>query len=104
MKIRNINPLGRVDVPLLRREGDVDGEGTGCLEPGEVVDVDDDVALALLEQVGNFELVDGDELSRGLAGATVKQLREVAAAGGIDLAGATTKAEIIAAIEKGADQ
>ena len=39
MKIRNINPLGRVDVPLLRRQGDIEGEGRGCLEPGEVIDL-----------------------------------------------------------------
>lgn len=55
MKIRNINPLGRVDVPLLRRQGDVEGEGRGCLEPGEVIDVPDDVAAELLEQTTNFE-------------------------------------------------
>jgi hypothetical protein len=57
VKIRNINPLGRVDVPILRREGDVDGEGRGCLEAGEVVEVPDDVAAALLEQTANFEAV-----------------------------------------------
>ena len=57
MKIRNINPLGRVDVPLLRRQGDIEGEGRGCLEPGEIVDVPDDVAAVLLEQVTNFEAV-----------------------------------------------
>ena len=57
MKIRNINPLGRVDVPLLRRQGDIEGEGRGCLEPGEIVDVPDDVAAALLEQTTNFEAV-----------------------------------------------
>ncbi len=57
MKIRNINPLGRVDVPLLRRQGDIEGEGRGCLEPGEIVDVPDDVAAVLLEQATNFEAV-----------------------------------------------
>lgn len=57
MKIRNINPLGRVDVPLLRRQGDIEGEGRGCLEPGEIVDVPDDVAAVLLEQTTNFEAV-----------------------------------------------
>ena len=57
MKIRNINPLGRVDVPLLRRQGDIEGEGRGCLEPGEIVDVPDDVAAVLLEQVTNCEAV-----------------------------------------------
>ena len=58
MKIRNINPLGRVDVPLLRRQGDIEGEGRGCLEPGEIVDVPDDVAAVLLEQTTNFEAVE----------------------------------------------
>jgi hypothetical protein len=57
VKIRNINPLGRVDVPLLRRQGDIEGEGRGCLEPGEIVDVPDDVAAVLLEQTTNFEAV-----------------------------------------------
>lgn len=57
MKIRNINPLGRVDVPLLRRQGDIVGEGRGCLEPGEVIEVPDDVAAELLEQATNFAAV-----------------------------------------------
>ena len=57
VKIRNTNPLGRVDVPLLRREGDVPGEGIGCLEPGEVVDVTQEQADLLLQQVGNYESV-----------------------------------------------
>ena len=55
MKIRNINPLGRVDVPLLRRQGAIEGEGRGCLEPGEVVEVTDAIGAALLEQTTNFE-------------------------------------------------
>lgn len=60
VKIRNTNPLGRVDVPLLRREGDVPGEGVGCLEPGEVIDVTPEHADLLLQQVGNYEPVKGD--------------------------------------------
>ncbi len=60
MKIRNINPLGRVDVPLLGRQGDIDGEGAGCLEPGEIVDVPDAVAERLLEQTINFEAAEGE--------------------------------------------
>ena len=55
MKIRNINPLGRVDVPLLRRQGDIKDEGRGCLEPGEVIEVSDAIGAALLEQTTNFE-------------------------------------------------
>lgn len=58
MKIRNTSPLGRIDVPSLGRQGDVVGEGVGCLEPGEVIDVrDDDVAALLLAQPANFEAV-----------------------------------------------
>jgi len=58
VQLRNVNPLGQVDLPLIRREGDPVGEaGRGCLEPGEVFDVDDATAAHLLEQVGNYELV-----------------------------------------------
>lgn len=57
-KLRNINPLGQVDVPLLRRQGEPFGEeGSGCLEPGEVFEVDAKTAERLLEQVDNYELV-----------------------------------------------
>ena len=74
VKLRNINPLGQVDLPLLRREGEpFDTEGRGCLEPGEVFDcpahlagrapsgtsgeADWDPGEGLLAQVGNYELV-----------------------------------------------
>ena len=57
-KLRNISPLGQVDVPLLRRQGDPFGtEGAGCLEPGEVFETTDDIAARLLEQGDNYELV-----------------------------------------------
>lgn len=89
--LRNINPLGHVDLPLVgRQEGDdratLGTEGVGCLEPGEVFEVDADLAgqapsthlidvvdeegeptgatvevhdpgHGLLAQVGNYELV-----------------------------------------------
>lgn len=84
--LRNINPLGQVDLRLVGREGEPLGEeGSGCLEPGEVFEIDaalagraptgtpswgepgqDDFAPAskdwdpgegLLAQVGNYELV-----------------------------------------------
>lgn len=47
--LRNINPLGQVDVPLLGREEgpnlDTLGvHGVGCLEPGEEFEVDEAVA------------------------------------------------------------
>lgn len=80
--LRNINPLGQVDLPLIGRQEGEDsptlGEhGVGCLEPGEVFEVDEAVAgrapsttvdedgvehhdpgSGLLAQVGNYELVE----------------------------------------------
>jgi hypothetical protein len=57
-KLKNINPLGHVDVPLLRRQGEpFDEPGVGCLAPGEMFEVSDDVAARLLGQVDNYELV-----------------------------------------------
>lgn len=42
---KNISPLGAIDFPLIGREGEPFGEhGTGCLEPGEVFDIPDDLA------------------------------------------------------------
>lgn len=62
MLLRNVNPLGQVDLPLLAREGEPLGqEGEGCLEPREVFDCRDDLAAALLEQLGNFEPAEGAE-------------------------------------------
>jgi hypothetical protein len=59
MRLRNINPLGTVDLPLIGREGEPLGEeGVGCLEPGEIFEVDDELGEALLEQVGNYERAD----------------------------------------------
>lgn len=81
--LRNINPLGQVDLPLVGRQEDESGstlgvEGVGCLEPGEVFEVDEELAgrgpsveiddegaehhdpgYGLLAQVGNYELVEG---------------------------------------------
>ena len=45
--LRNINPVGAVDLPLIGR----------TLEPGESFDVTDEQAENLLAQVGNYELV-----------------------------------------------
>lgn len=60
-KIRNINPIGHVDVPILGREGEPLGvEGRGCLEPGEVIETSDEIAKRLLEQSDNFEPVKTD--------------------------------------------
>lgn len=43
--LKNINPLRHVDLPLIGRQGEVDDvEGSGCLIPGEVFEVDAEVA------------------------------------------------------------
>lgn len=84
VRLRNINPLGQVDLPLIHRQEDPDGStlgqnGVGCLEPGEVFEIDADLAgygprgsvedgtydpgVGLLAQVGNYELVDGDPVT-----------------------------------------
>jgi hypothetical protein len=56
--LRNINPLGQVDVPILRRQGEPLGEeGSGCLEQGEVFETTPEIAARLLEQSDNFQLV-----------------------------------------------
>lgn len=47
VQLKNINPLGAVDLPLIGR----------TLEAGEVFDVPDDAGNALLEQVGNYATV-----------------------------------------------
>ena len=44
VQLKNINPLGAVDLPLIGR----------TLEAGEVFDVPDKVGNALLKQVGNY--------------------------------------------------
>lgn len=47
MRLRNTNPLGAVELPLIGR----------VLEPGDVFEIDDERGNALLEQAGNYELV-----------------------------------------------
>lgn len=55
MKLRNTNPMGQVDVPVLGRQGEPFGEhGSGCLEPGEVFEVPDALGRKLLEQSDNY--------------------------------------------------
>ena len=44
MKVRNVSPLGDLDVPVLRR----------AVAAGEVVEVDDELAANLLEQTANW--------------------------------------------------
>lgn len=72
VRLRHIDPQGHVDSPLLGRQGhpddktDDDGQalegadrhGHGCLEPGEILELPEKVAHALLEQIGNWELAD----------------------------------------------
>ena len=45
MQLKNVNPLGSIDLPLLGR----------TLEAGEVFEVPDKVGKELLKQVGNYE-------------------------------------------------
>jgi len=79
VRLRNTNPLGQVDLPLIGRQEGPDGTtlgvvGKGCLEPGEVFEVDAEIAgrapsgtpgeddwdpgIGLLAQIGNYELVE----------------------------------------------
>lgn len=48
MKIKNVSPFGALDVPLLRT----------VIEPGQVLDVTEDQARALLLQPDNYEPAD----------------------------------------------
>lgn len=82
----NTNPLGDVYVALLRRD----------VTAGEEFEVTDEQAAALLEQAGNYAVVNAD-----LDSLTVEQLRDYAEARDIDLTGLTKKPEIITAIKKG---
>jgi hypothetical protein len=85
VRLRNVSPLGHLDVPEIGRQGpaphygfcvtctddptsehehelvdadDLAGEGEGCLKPGEVFEVSPDVAERLLAQEENFELAE----------------------------------------------
>jgi hypothetical protein len=48
MRLRNTNPLGEVDLPLVGK----------TLAAGEEFEVEDEAGEALLEQVGNYELAE----------------------------------------------
>lgn len=85
---RNTSPLGAVDIYL--------GDTSFRLESGEEFEVTDKQAVQLNAQPDNFEIADADDL----ADMTVADLKDYAAKHAIDLDGATTKADIIAAIEK----
>lgn len=83
--LRNVNPLGEVDLPLIGR----------TLGAGEEFDVTDAQAALLLAQAGNYEAVDAEDLNA----LTIPELEDLAAAKGVDLTGITKKADIIAAID-----
>lgn len=83
--LRNVSPLGYLDVPILGRQGPApsyadcvdcagdplsdheheidettkqhDEPGVGCLKPGEEFTTTEEIGKRLLEQTGNFELV-----------------------------------------------
>lgn len=62
--LRNVNPIGHADLPLIGRQGDPIGEhGSGCLEPGEEFECSPEHARLLLAQTGNYEPVDADARS-----------------------------------------
>lgn len=107
MKLRNISPLGELDLPLVGR----------VLAPGEIFDVDDDLAgrapsLAvdengdevfdpgegLLAQVGNYEAVTGGAPSKAWKR---DELYAHALALGLDVEPDATKTTLLAAIEAG---
>ena len=48
MRLRNINPQGRIDLPLIGR----------ALDVGEEFDVDDEAGQRLLKQYRNYEAVE----------------------------------------------
>lgn len=102
MKLRNINPIGLVDVPLLYRQGEpFDTEGVGCLQPGEVFDVTAEQARQLLAQDGNYEAADAEgqqvlEDMRAAAAAAEEQRRRELA----EIAQAAAEREAEAAEER----
>lgn len=62
--IRNVNPLGQVDLPLIYRQGEpLDTHGVGCLEPGEEFTVSAEHAAILLGQSANYEPVDAEAVA-----------------------------------------
>lgn len=116
MRVRNISPLGHLDVPLIGREGPTLGKaGRGCLEPGEDIEVTADQARILLCQGDVFEPAD-EEAAALLAEAgpdpavvevltalTITELRAIATQAGLDPAG-MKKADIVALLGKELDQ
>jgi hypothetical protein len=54
MLIKNVNPLGDIEIPSLRR----------VVSAGEVIEVQDEIAISLLEQIGNW-VVDASSKKSG---------------------------------------
>lgn len=50
--IKNVSPVGDLDLPLVNRQGD------NCIKAGEEFDVTDEQAALLLDQPDNFQLVE----------------------------------------------
>lgn len=105
--LKNINPLGAVELPLIGRvlEAGEEFEVTAAQAgrpPSTTADDDGneihDPGEGLLAQVGNYVLV---EANVNLDRMKVDELKAHAAGKGIDIGEATTKADIIAAIRKG---
>ena len=81
MQLRNVSPLGHLDVPLLNRPD---------IEPGEVFDVTAEQAARLLVSDVNFEPVD-DEAKAVRAQVIADEL----AAGPLPFAGQATPQELV---------
>ena len=65
--LKNINPLGDIDLPIINRQGE------NCLRAGEEFEVSDEIASDLLQQAGNFEAVTSTTTTKPASGATVQE-------------------------------
>lgn len=65
--LKNINPLGDIDLPIINRQGE------NCLRAGEEFEVSDEIASDLLQQAGNFEAVTSTKTTKPASGATVQE-------------------------------
>lgn len=68
---------------------------------GATVELDDDLGAGLLEQVDVWELPSGSSAAEALEALTKEQLLDLAAARGVEVSRTATKADVIAAIQKG---
>jgi len=65
--LKNINPLGDIDLPIINRQGE------NCLRAGEEFEVSDEIANALLDQVGNFETATSTKTTKPASGNTAQE-------------------------------